>query len=247
MRRAVRRRRLSSVRGLPRGFLASVVPLALMTTAAFGQGGAPGRHSIRSSPPNAAQLGQAVALSVQPATAGASYRFVATMLTTGAGTPPPTRLCARGQTIGTGPTVTWIPASGTYRLTAYGPSPKLERDTLVSQYEVSAPNAMVTAEYIPPQPPPGGTALATLIVGAKDLGPGHRYRFSVHFGTAPASPNQAPQAPPPPWTFESERASLRYPVSVPSTIPAFVTATVHHGDPCQIVAVGASPSAHATR
>jgi hypothetical protein len=163
------------------------------------------------------------------------------MLTTGAGTPPPNRFCNRGSAIGTGTTVTWTPASGTYRLTAYGPNRRQETDTLVGQYEVRAPDAMVTAGYSPPQPTPGGTTMASLIVSAKDLGPGHRYRFVVRFGTPPHSPGQPPVAVPAPWTFESERASLAFPVPVSSTIPVSATASVHRGNPCQIVAAGASP------
>ncbi len=225
-----------------RVWLASAMPLLIVAEAAFGQIGASSRRWIQSRPPNAAPLGQTVTLSVQPTVAGASYRFVATMLSTGDGTSA-SRACARPRhTIGSGSTVTWTPASGTYRLTAYGPSPTLERDTLVSQYEVRAPDAMVSTEYIPPQPPPGGTPMASLILSAKDLGPGHRYRFSVRFGP-PASPppGQHPVATPAPWTFESEKWSIRFPLSVASTTPAFATAAVHRGDRCQIVAVGASP------
>jgi len=229
------------------GCLTVAWPLLLLTGPLRGQGVVHTRSGIRPNPPGGAMLGQAVTLAVQPTASGAAYRFVATMLTTGAGLPAG-RLCSRSITIGTGASVTWTPASGTYRLKAHEVTHTSAMDTLVAEYEVRAPDTGVTAAYTPPQPPPGGTTMATLIVSTSDLGPGHRYRFSVRFGNPPSSPGgQPPPAVPAPWSFESDRASLAFPLPVSSTIPAFATVTVHRGDQCQIVAVGSSPNLHASR
>jgi uncharacterized RDD family membrane protein YckC len=223
--------------------LAAILAFLLVTEAAVAQPGRTSRRVLQSNPSQSAALGQVVTLSVYPAAATDSYRFVATMVATGDGTQTSPTVCLkRGQVIGTGTSIAWAPATGTYRLTAYPLRAARTGDTLAATYVVRAPDAVVTAVYDPPQPPPGGTTLASLIVSARDLGPGHRYRFFVRFGSPAVLSGQQPPPVPAPWTFESEEWSLRFPVPVASTVPAFATATVHRGDPCHVVATGAGQS-----
>lgn len=216
-------------------------PLVFAAESALGQPVTPVNPRLRVDPPGSALVGQPVALTVLPAVAGASYRYVATLLTTGSGVSTTDGTCARTQTIGSGSSVTWTPASGEYRLTAYRLSPHQKTNAIVTQYAVRAQDAQLAISIIPPQPPPDGSTLATLLLSARNMGPGHRYQWSVRFGIPPQSGGLTPPPPPPQWAFESGADSIRYPVPIQRDRQVFAGVVIHGGDQCQILATGTHP------
>ncbi len=185
-------------------------------------------------------LGTNVTLTVHGAAQNARYRFVAAMTATGSGARPGIK-CALSQTIGTEPSVVWRPASGTYRLTAYGPSGQTETDTLSLTYVVRPGSSMLASSQTPAQP-----GSVTLVLRANDLGAGHVYDWWAHIVWQPTPTGGGMYASPPqPKTRTTQTSGplATYPTAVPAPGSISATVSIHRGSPCEIVAVGAtSPS-----
>lgn len=222
---------LSTVRSL-------TITLGLIGVAesALGQIGA--RRALTASPPRSAMLGQPVILTVQGAAQGARYSFVATMTASGSGSKSNATQCAQTQSIGSGSRVTWQPRSGTYRLTAYG-SLGRGTDSLSLTYVVHPRRAMLASSQTQAQ---NGSVHLTL--RTDDLGPGHTYQWWMQYRGQPVPTGGGTYGPPPPpqsWTTQTNGPLATYPT--PIAPPSAITATVaiHRGDPCEIVAAGATP------
>ena len=199
--------------------------LVLTTDPALGQLGA--RRALVINPPRSAVLGSSVTLSAP----GARYRFVATMTEAGDGTKVAGLGCPSNATIGSGTRVMWQPASGTYRLTAYGPAGK-ETDTLNVTYAVQARKAMLASSQTPAQP-----SGVTLVLRTDDLGPGHKYRWLMSYTTT--HPNGTAGAGVRGWTAETGGPMVAYPTPVPQQASISARVGIHRGNPCEVVAAGA--------
>lgn len=223
--------------------LTVTLALACVTSQALGQLSLTQRRSLVVSPQRAT-LGTRITLSVRGAAQGAVYRYVAT--TTGSGLDAikgKTPNCNATVTIGSGTTVRWQPASGTYRLTAYGPVGR-ETDTLTLAYVVPPRRVMLASAQLP-----GPADSVRLMLRTDDLGPGHVYEWWMRFAVAPAQGGGGPgSAHPPPtwspaWTNQTAGPMATYPkalVRPPLRIEA--TVEIHRGNACEIIAAGAMPN-----
>jgi hypothetical protein len=216
--------------------LTAALALCYAMSSASGQLGA--RRALIANPPRSVVLGTPVVLSVRGAASGARYRYVATMTNSGAARATGTR-CSQTQSIGSGASVTWSPASGTYRLTAYGPTGRLETDTLSLTYVVLPRTVMLATS----QTPVSGDSVS-LVLRTDDLGPGHVYEWWMQYRGQPFPTGGGTYGLPPlspPWTAQTNGPMATYPK--PIRPPSSVTATVaiHRGDPCAVVAVGTMP------
>jgi hypothetical protein len=225
----------------PLTFRSLTVALALIlaTESALGQGLTLTRRRLDATPARSATLGTTIVLSVQGAAQGARYRFVATMTATSSGTRSNPTSCAQTHsTIGIGSRVTWQPRSGTYRLTAYGPVGRSETDSLSLTYVVHPRRAMLASSQTPAQ---NGSVHLTL--RTDDLGPGHTYQWWMQYRGQPVSTGGGTYGPPPPpqtWTTETNGPMATYPTPIPPPSSITATVSIHRGDPCEIVAAGAT-------
>lgn len=185
-------------------------------------------------PPRSVVLGRQVTLSVQGATQGARYRFVAVLNTVGANTTTGGKSCRVTQSIGSGASVTWLPPSGTYRLTAYGPLGHAEVDTLSLTYDVVPRTVMLAAAQT--QMPNG----LNLTLRTDDLGPGRTYVWSMRvvFKPVPSGAAYGPPAPPISWSAQTTSPMTTYPTPLPPPRSITASVKVHAGDPCAIIAAG---------
>jgi hypothetical protein len=189
--------------------------------------------------PHRITVGQSVNLSVAGAVRGSQYRYTAFVAATWNGRRP-RQGCPAAHAIGSGASVTWLPVSGSYRLTAVGPLPS-ESDTLTLAYVVLPRTVMLASSQTSAQS-------GTVHVGLRtdDLGPGHTYVWWLQLrgqptptGGGTAQPGQVYQ----PWTSQTTGPLTTYPTPIPA--PASLTATVdvHRGNPCEVIAAGAIPPA----
>jgi hypothetical protein len=215
------------------------VALALCCTMSSASGQLGTRRTLTANPPRSAVLGTPVVLSVQGVPSGARYRYVASMTASGGGARAAGTHCAQTRSIGSGSSVTWSPTSGTYRLTAYGPTARLETDTLSLTYIVQPRTVMLASS----QTPVAGDSVR-LVLRTDDLGPGHVYQWWMQYRGHPVATGGGTSGPPPfsqPWITQTTGPMATYPK--PIRPPSSVTATVaiHRGDLCEIVAAGATP------
>ena len=212
------------------GFVCAALSLPTLTQAALGQVGLTGRRTLVVSPPRA-MLGQPVTLSVQGATQGARYRYVATIAASpGAGKAHET--CPTTLAIGSGARVTWQPKSGSYRLTAYGPAGH-ETDTLTATYVVAPRSVMLATSQTPAQP-----SGVTLVLRTDDLGPGHKYEWWMEYSYTTGDGNQRGVQKSPPWMTQTNGPMATYPSPIPAAARISAKVSIHRGDPCDIIAVG---------
>lgn len=223
--------------------LTVALALACVTSQALGQLSLTQRRSITVSPQHAT-LGTRLTLSVRGAAQGAAYRYVAAITGSGLGAiKGKTSNCSPTVSIGSGTSVKWLPASGTYRLTAYGPAGR-ETDTLTLAYVVPPRRVMLASAQLPG---PGDSV--RLMLRTDDLGPGHVYEWSMRFAVAPPPVGGGPglTGPPPswspPWTTQTSGPMATYPKALAQP-PLRIEATVeiHRGNVCEIIAAGAMPN-----
>lgn len=206
--------------------------LACSGSAAFGQR-TPVRRTLTVNPPRV-MLGRPIVLTVQGASQGAQYRFVATMTATGSGDRPAAG-CPNNLSLGSGANVSWTPLSGTYRLTAYGPQGR-ETDTLSVTYAVPARRVMLATQT-------AQGSSATLVLRTDDLGPGHKYHWSMQYTTASATGGGTAQAfQSQPWTAQTNGPTATYPSTVPASASIKAAVGIHRGNSCEIIATGSLPN-----
>jgi len=183
--------------------------------------------------PAKATLGRPVVISVQGAPQRGGYRFFATMTATGAGERPGAG-CPNNLNLGSGASVSWTPASGTYRLTAFGPLGQ-ETDTLSQTYVVQAPRVMLATQT------QGGSV--PLVLRTDDLGPGHKYHWAMQYSaTSATGGGTAQQTQSQPWTAQTSGPLVTYPTAVPTAAAIKASVGIHRGNPCEIIAAGFIPS-----
>lgn len=193
------------------------------------------RRSLEVSPPRAT-LGQTLTVLVRGAAAGADYRFVATRTATGSADRIAARDCGGSSELGSGTRTRWTPASGSYRLAAYGPSRRRETDTLLSSYVVSPRPVMLATARTPAQP-----SGVTLTLRTDDLGPGHVHFWWMQYvyptGSGPGNQTLARSQP---WTTQTNGPMATYPEPIPSSAAVSARVTIHRGNPCDVLATGAT-------
>lgn len=223
--------------------LTVALALACVTSQALGQLSLTQRRSLTAIPQRAT-LGTLITLSVRGAAQGATYRYVATTIGTGPAAPKgKVSNCNATVTIGSGTSVKWQPGSGSYRLTAYGPSGR-ETDTLTLAYVVAPRRVMLASAELPG---PGDSV--RLLLRTDDLGPGHVHEWWMRVALAPPPTGGGPGSTPPPaswsppWITQTSGPMATYPRTLarsPLRIEAAVE--IHRGNVCDIVAAGAMPS-----
>ena len=212
--------------------MASVAALLPMH-AALGQR-APARLTFGIAPPSPTALGQPVTLGVRPVTPGTTYRYVATMSVTGTSMLTAGTSCAAPQTIGTGSSAAWMPASGAYRLTLYSIRSLVARESTWVSYQVDPPNGGYLNVSVMQNPTPQPPGRLMLSLRTNDRGVGSRYQWVVRFGPAPG----APPRPPVYWTGDTPVYFYTVPFVVPpGTYNISVRVGIHAGDPCRITQV----------
>jgi hypothetical protein len=179
--------------------------------------------------PSRITLGRSVTLSVRGARPDARYRFVAIMTATGGGDQPNVKGCQARQDLGSGAQVTWTPASGTYRLMAYGPTPQAETDTVSLAFAVAARRVMLASS----------TSGSTFVLRTDDLGPGHSYQWWMRYSYETGDGNVKHGAVSQPWTGNSNGPMVTYPGSLPSSANVSARVSIYRSDPCAVIAAGA--------
>ena len=212
--------------------LAVALALSSVTQPALGQLGA--RRALEVTPPRSVVVGQPVMLSVRGAAQGARYRYVATMTATG-GSGRGGVGCPNNQSLGSGVRVTWRPASGTYRLTAYGPTGQAETDTLSLAYQVLPRTVMLASSQTPAQP-----SGVTLVLRTDDLGPGHKYEWWMQYASAVGGGGAGQGVVrSQPWTTVTSGPLATYPTPISASATISARVSIHRGEPCAVVAAGA--------
>ncbi len=210
--------------------LALAAAEVIASSAALGQGAA-ARLKFVIAPPSPTTLGQPVTLALRPVSPGTTYRYVATMSVTGSGMFATGTSCAAPQTVGTGARVSWMPASGAYRVTLHSIRSIAARESTWVSYQVDAPNGghlnMSVMQNPSPQPP--GKLMLSL--RTNDRGPGHNYQWVVRFSPAPGATPQPPVY----WTGDTPIHIYSVPFVVPpGTYNISARVGIHTGDPCRI-------------
>jgi hypothetical protein len=182
-------------------------------------------------PASRSVLGQRATVRVEPVTRGMTYRYVARMVATGAGMLTQGTACDVSQTIGSGPSVAWTPASGEYRLTLQASQGHF-RDSIVTIYQVHPPTVRSLSVAVRQYAAQPGKVELTLLTSSR--GPGHDYQWVVRLTSAPG----APLRPPVYWASNTPTFSLIVVLPVPAgTYDIAVVVGIHTGDPCRITEI----------
>jgi hypothetical protein len=211
------------------GCVSITLSLMVFAHAALGQRNDP-RIRFSVVPPSPSTLGQQATLAVRPALTGMMYRYVATMTVTGTGKLTTGTACATPQTIGSGSSVSWTPASGGYRVAVHRTSSLIARDSVSVPYQVEAPNGgfLTMTVMQNPNPQPGRLMLT---LRTNDRGAGVRYQWVVRFSSAPGTPLH----PPVNWSGDSPTHIYSVPfVITPGTYTVTARVGIHDNQPCTI-------------
>lgn len=210
--------------------LALAAAEVVASSAALGQR-VSSRLQFAVTPPSPTTLGQPVTLAVRPVIPGTTYRYVATMSVTGSSMFASSASCATPQTIGTGTSIAWMPASGAYRLTLHSIRSLLAHESTYVNYQVDAPNVGFLNVSVLQNPTPQPPGRLMLSLGTTNRGAGKRYQWVVRFSPAPG----ATFHPPVYWTGDSPIHIYTVPFVVPpGTYNISVRVGIHTGDPCRI-------------
>jgi hypothetical protein len=210
--------------------LALAAAEALASSATLGQR-SPTRLNVGVAPPSPTTLGQQVTLGVRPTIAGATYRYVATMSVTGSSMFTSGTSCAAPQTIGTGASIAWTPASGAYRLTVHSIRSLVAHDSTHVNHQVDAPNVGFVNGSVLQNPTPQPPGRLTLSLMTANRGSGKRYQWVVRFSSSPGTPLHPPVY----WTGDTPTPVYAVPFVVPpGTYNIAVRVGIHTGDPCRI-------------
>ena len=213
-------------------FIVAVLAIIGTAPSALGQLGT--RRALDVNPPRSVVVGRLVTLSVRGAPNGARYRYVATTTPSAGGSNKGGVECPNFLSLGSGVRVTWRPASGAYRLTAYGPTSQKETDTLSVTYEVLPRTVMLASSQTPAQP-----SGLTLVLRTDDLGPGHTYEWWMQYRYHVGGGASQGSAQSPPWTKVTNGPMTSYPTPIPTGAQVTARVSIHAGDPCAVVAAGA--------
>lgn len=210
--------------------MALATPWLVAPSPALGQR-TPARLNFGVAPPSPTTLGQPVTLAVRPVTPGTTYRYVATMSVTGTGMIAAGTSCATPQTIGSGATLSWTPASGAYRLTLHSIRSLAMRDSTSLSYQVDPPNGGFLNVSVMQNPTPQPPGRLTLSLSTNNRGAGKRYQWVVRFASSPGTPFHPPVY----WTGDTPMHIYSVPFVVPpGTYNVTVRVGIHTGDPCRI-------------
>lgn len=190
--------------------------------------GAPNVYSVPASPTT---LGQQVRLSVRPADSTTMYRYVAAMSVTGSGLAVSGTACATPQSIGTGPVITWTPASGAYRVTVYANRKLASRESTTVAYQVEPPNGGFLNVSVMQNPSPQPPGKLMLSLRTNDRGSGINYQWVVRFLTTPGTTVHPPVS----WSGETPYQATTVPMVVaPGTYNITARVGIYTADRCRV-------------